>query len=115
MTYKIQHLLLDLWPRATSLIVAKYFIDKTTVAVKMDGGNPLDLELRCDIIPERVCNLFVVGYDNVGKYYGCVRKFRAPMECLEFLFQHPTRRTNRTGKLEKDEFIGICGFEISGK
>ena len=75
----------------------------------------MNLELGSDVISKGIGDLFVVGYDNISKYYRFVCKFRAPMERLEFLFQHPTSRTNWTGKLEKDEFVGVCGFEISDR
>lgn len=79
--YKIEHLLLDLRPRATTLVVAKNLIDKpvTAAGVKMDGGDPSNLKLRRDVIPKGVLNLFVVGYDNICKQHRLSYKFGAAM------------------------------------
>ena len=122
LAYKIQHLLLDLWPRATTLVVAINLIDvrvvcvagtATTAGVKMDRGYPSDLELGRDVISKGILHPFVVGYNNVRKDHRRSCKFGISVQCLEFLFQHSTRRANRTGKFEKDELVGVGSFEIS--
>ena len=119
LAYEIQHFLLDLRPRATTLVVAINLIDVRVVCVaaaatgvKMDRGYPSDLELCCDVISKGILDPFVVGYDNVRKDHRRSCKFGIPVQCLEFLFQHSTRRANRTGKLQKDELVGIRGFKI---
>ena len=89
------------------------FINETTIAVKMNRGNPLNTKLGSDVVSKGVGDLFVVGYDDIGKYHRFVGKFGAPMQSLEFLPQHPTSCANRTGKLEKDQLVGVCRFEIS--
>lgn len=114
LTYEIQHLLLDLRPRATALVVAINLIDVRVAApgVKMDSGYPSDLKLWRDVISKGVLDPFVVGYDNVRKDHRRSCKFGIPVQCLEFLFQHSTSRANRAGKLQKDELVGISAFEI---
>ena len=112
--YEIQHLLLDFGPRAAAILVAKNLIGAAT-AVKMNGGDPSDLELRRDVIPKGVLDPLVVRYYNVREDDRRPLEFRTPMKRFELLFQHSTSRTNRAGKFHEDKLVGIGGLEVSAE
>ena len=98
LAYEIQHLLLDFRPRATNFFVAKNLVDNAP-GVKMNRGGPSYLKLWCYVVPKWVLDIFVVGYHNICKDHRRVGEFGAPMQCLEFLFEHSASRANRTREL----------------
>ena len=78
LAYEIQHLLLDFWPRATAIVFAKNLIGDAP-GVKMNGGDPSDLELRSDIISKGVLDPLVVRYHNVREDDRRARELRTPV------------------------------------